>query len=78
MGTARVKQVHDHEVGVAKNQFLGADCEGSEMFGLGQSAQMLGADSGQGGDFFFGENLLARLYPDHSGSLQTPSMLERE
>ena len=67
---ARMEQVHDHQLGVGEEERPRASDQGSEVLVARQSPQVLEADAGQRGDFLLGENLLARLDPDHR-DLQT-------
>jgi hypothetical protein len=69
---ARNEDCEDHQVGVREQPALGlfSGCprgagDGAEVFAARQVAQVLAADSGQAGDFFFGEDFLTRLDGDH-------------
>jgi len=65
-----MKDRRDRQVRIREQQFLGPAAgrrsHRSEMLVLRQTPQVLAADASQTGDFFFGEELLARLNPNHA------------
>jgi hypothetical protein len=70
--TARNKDGENHQVRIRKEQtpcrvsgVRSGARDGTQVFAARQVAQMLAADAGQPGNFFFGENCLTRLYSDH-------------
>jgi hypothetical protein len=76
MLAARMEYGHDHQIGVAEDQSLGSGggfgdtSQRSEMLVPGQASQVFWSDAGKTCDLFLGENLLARLDPDHRRGLR--------
>jgi hypothetical protein len=72
MLAARVQNREDHEIRIREKQLFGARTGGLGRAGqfaevpiAGQSAEMVQANSGQAGNFVFGEELLARFDSHH-------------
>jgi hypothetical protein len=64
-----MQHVHDHQIRAAEYPFFGPRGGGAgeraEVFVSGEAAEVLAADAGEAGDFFLGEDFLARLDSDH-------------
>jgi hypothetical protein len=73
---ARVEHVHDHQIGVAEEPFLGS-CgsfgdagQRSEVLIPRKAPEMFAANACEASNFVLGENRLARLDSDHRPSLR--------